>query len=71
MVNKSLEQYLRSFTSDRPTKWVEWLPLCEFWFNTNYHTSTKFTPFEALYGIPPPKLLGYIPGTIKVKAMDR
>ena len=71
VVNKSLEQYLRSFTSDRPTEWVEWSPLCEFWFNTNYHTSTKFTPFEALYGVPPPKLLDYIPGTIKVKAMDR
>ena len=71
VVNRSLEQYLRSFTSDRPAEWVEWLPLCEYWFNTNFHVSTKCTPFEALYGIPPPKLLDYIPGTTKVEAVDR
>lgn len=70
-MNKSLNQYLITFTSDKPIIWVEWLPLCEFWFNTNYQTSTKFTPFEALYGIPPPKLLDYIPGITKVKAVDR
>ena len=71
VVNGSLEQYLKSFTSDKPAKWVEWLPLCEFWFITNYHTSTKCTPFEALYGVPPPRLLDYIPGTTKVDAVDR
>lgn len=70
-MNKSLNQYLITFTSDKPIIWVEWLSLCEFWFNTNYQTSTKFTPFEALYGIPPPKLLDYIPGITKVKAVDR
>ena len=30
----------------------------------------KMTPFEAVYGIPPPNLLSYIPGTTKVQAMD-
>ena len=30
IVNKSLEQYLRAFTSDRPHQWVSWLPLAEF-----------------------------------------
>ena len=71
VVNRSLEQYLRSFIRDKPAEWVEWLPLCEHWFNTNFHVSAKCTPFEALYGIPPPKLLDYIPGTIKVEAVDR
>ena len=67
----SLEQYLKSFTSDRPAEWVEWLPLCEFWLITNYHTSTKCTPFKALYGVPPPKILDYILSTTKVEAVDR
>ena len=50
VVNKSLEQYPRAFVGDKPRQWVEWLPLAEFLFNTNYHIATKFTPFEALYG---------------------
>ena len=49
LVNRSLEQYPRAFVGDKPRKWVEWLPLAEFLFNTNYHIATKFTPFEALY----------------------
>jgi len=49
---------------------VEWLPLAEFWFNTNFHTSTKLSPFEALYGYPPPRLLDYVPGTTKVDSVN-
>lgn len=44
--------------------------MCEFWFNTNYHTATRFTPFEALYGTPPPRLLDHVPGTSKAEAFD-
>lgn len=32
-----------------------------FWFK-NFHTTTKLTPFEALYGFPCPRLVDYIPG---------
>ena len=70
VVNKSLEHYLRAFAVDRPHSWVDWLPLAEFWFNTNFHTSTKLTPFEALFGYPPPRLLDYIPGTTKVESVE-
>ena len=30
VVNKSLEHYLRAFAANRPSIWVEWLPLAEF-----------------------------------------
>ena len=70
IVNKILEQYLRTFTGDRPHQWAEWLPLAEFWFNTNFHTTLKLTPFEALYGYPPQTLQDYIPGTTRVAAVD-
>ena len=63
VVNKSLEHYLRSFSADRTTEWVERLYLAEFWFNTNYHTATKMTPYEVLYGYSPPRLMDYVSGT--------
>ena len=70
IVNKSLEQYLRAFTSDSPYRWAEWLPLAEFWFNFNFHTSLKLTPFEAFYGFPPPTLQFSMPRTTRVPALD-
>ncbi|XP_075650076.1 uncharacterized protein LOC142620614 [Castanea sativa] len=70
VVNKSLEHYLRAFATDRPHSWADWLPLAEFWFNSNFQTSTKLTPFETLFGYPPPRLLDYILGTTKVDSVD-
>ena len=71
VVNRSLKQYLRAFAHDKPNTWFDWLHLAEFWFNTNYHTSIKPTPYEALYGFPPPEILDYIPGTTSVYALDK
>jgi hypothetical protein len=34
----------------KPTKWEEYLHLVEFVYKNDYHTSTKMSPFEALYG---------------------
>ena len=70
VINKSLEHYLRAFVANRPRSWVEWLPLAEFWFNTNFHTSIKLTPFEALFGYSPFRFLDYIPGTTKVDRVN-
>ena len=70
VVNKSLEHYLRAFAANRPQSWVEWLPLAEFWFNTNFHVSLKMTHFEALYGFAPPWPLDYNPGTTKVDSVE-
>ena len=70
VVNKSLEHYLRAFAIDGPSTWVEWLPFAKFWFNTNFPTSIKMTPFEALYGYLPLRVLDYVAGTTRVDAMD-
>nr|GEY39600.1 peroxidase 64 [Tanacetum cinerariifolium] len=70
VVNRILEQYLRCFVSDKPKKWVDWLPWAEYSYNTSVHTSTKFSPFEAVYGRLPPKLVPYIPGTASVQEVD-
>ena len=70
MVNKSLEHYLRVFAANKPSLWVEWLPLVEYWFNTNYHTSTKLSPFEAFYGYLPPRLIKFVLGLTRVAVVE-
>jgi hypothetical protein len=52
-VNQSIECYLRCFISAHPHHWAKWLPLCEFWYNTNWHSSLGKSPFELLYGRQP------------------
>ncbi|XP_011000836.1 PREDICTED: uncharacterized protein LOC105108282 [Populus euphratica] len=70
VINRILEQYLRCYTYDNPKKWLEWLSWAEFSYNTSVHSSTKITPFEAVYDVPPPSMILYIPGTTKVQAVD-
>jgi hypothetical protein len=55
-VNQCLESYLRCMIFQEPKKWAAWLPLAEWWYNTSYHTALKLSPFQALYGYPPPML---------------
>jgi hypothetical protein len=52
-VNQCLEQYLRCMAFKEPTKWCDWLPTAELWYNCAYHTSIKMSPFEALYEYAP------------------
>jgi hypothetical protein len=57
--------------SDKPTQWYKWLSLAEWWYNTNYHSSIHTTPFEVVYGYPPPIHLPYLPGSSVVVTVDR
>jgi transposase InsO family protein len=47
-LNRCLETYLRCMIQACPSKWVHWLSLAEFWYNTTYHSALGTTPFEAL-----------------------
>ncbi|PKI74759.1 hypothetical protein CRG98_004868, partial [Punica granatum] len=69
-VNKCLETYLRCMTSDNPSMWAKWVSLAEWWYNTSYHSSTGRTPFEALYGFPPPLHMPYISHDSTMAAVD-
>jgi hypothetical protein len=70
IMNKGLEGYLRSFSGDRPRDWAKWLSLAEWAYNTSTHTSTKLSPFEAVYRQPPPQLMPHEPGSTRVHAVD-
>lgn len=71
VVNKTLENYLRCFSGDKPKDWVSWIPLTEWWYNSTPYLSTKMTPFESLYGYPPPRWLDFIPGTARVATVEK
>jgi hypothetical protein len=49
-LNRTMETFLRCFVNACPTKWLQWLPLAEFWYNTSSHSAIGRTPFSALYG---------------------
>ena len=71
VVNRSLETYLRCFASEKPRSWARWLPWAEYWYNTSTHASTRCTPFQALYGREPPRLIRYEHGAATVSAVEQ
>ena len=70
VINKCIEHYLKCMTGDHPHKWAKWLPLAEWWYNTNYHSATKMTPYEVLYGVLPPIHIPYFPRDSTVESVD-
>jgi hypothetical protein len=70
VVNKVIAMYLRCVTGDRPRAWVDWLSWAEYCYNTSFHTALRTTPFEVVYGRPPPRLLPYEPGSAKTEVVD-
>ena len=70
VVNRCIEQYLRCFVQQRPTHWSSFLPWAEYWYNTTFHSSTGTTPFQTLYGRPPPAIPRYELGSTLVGEID-
>ena len=69
VVNKCLEGYLRNIVNDHQTQRINWLHLVEWWYNSTHHITTKMSPFEALYGYPPPSTKKYIISNFKVPTL--
>lgn len=57
-------------TGHRPKEWKQWLSLAEFWYNSNYQTSLKMTPFKVIYGYEPPQLSFELIAQSHVAAVD-
>lgn len=71
VVNRCLEQYLRCFVHQWPCKWSSYLLWAEYWYNTSYHISMGMTPFQALYGRPPPTIPSYTKGLSPIHEVDQ
>ena len=49
-VNQALEDMLRMYVMDKPSKWEDYLHLVEFAYNNGQQASLGMSPHEALYG---------------------
>ena len=48
--NQSLQNMLRKYIQEKKEKWDDYLDTYSFAYNTSNHESTKFTPFEIMFG---------------------
>jgi hypothetical protein len=48
-VNQVIEDMLRMYVMDKPSKWEDYLHLVEFSYNNGYQKSLKMSPFDALW----------------------
>jgi hypothetical protein len=69
--NKIITVYLCCLVGDRPRSWLRWLPWAKFCFNSSFQSALQATPFEVVYGRPPPPLFPYQQGTVWVVAVER
>ena len=70
VVNRVLEQYLRCFVNSQPSSWYRYLSLAEWCYNTSLHSTSGMTPFEVVYGKPPPSIPQYLPGLTRNEAVE-
>jgi hypothetical protein len=48
--NRIIEDMLRMYVMDQPSKWEDYIHLVEFSYNNGYQASSKISLFESLYG---------------------
>ncbi|MCO5590471.1 hypothetical protein L7F22_044441 [Adiantum nelumboides] len=70
-VNQVVEDIPRAYCSREPKKWIQFLPLVEFAYNSSFHTSIGMSPFKALYGHECVSPLNFSNTTIRVEATKK
>ena len=48
--NQTLQTMLVKFVSNKKKEWNSYLDTCVFAYNTSRHESSKFTPFQLMFG---------------------
>lgn len=67
VLNRCLQPYLHVFVHKKPTDWPN-IYIGSIGVTTPLHSSTGLSPFQVVYGRPPPTISTYIP--TNMKAMD-
>ncbi|VFQ58328.1 unnamed protein product [Cuscuta campestris] len=70
VTNRSLEQYLRAFTHERQRRWSLFLPWAELALNCSHHDTIGMSPFQALYGRPPPSMFPTLAAYARTPAIE-
>ncbi|MCH87860.1 Ty3/gypsy retrotransposon protein, partial [Trifolium medium] len=70
VMNGTIEQYFRAFAHAKPSLWARFLPWAEYHYNTSVHSASGLSPYEVIYGKPPPNIPNYISGSSSVDACD-
>lgn len=70
VVNQTVEMYLCCFVGDFPRRWVAWVSWAEYYYNISFHSALRTTPFQVVYGRPPPKLLSSTTSSTRVDVVD-
>lgn len=60
--HRTFKEFLRSYVNVELDDWDNWSQYAVYTYNTTPHTSTKFSPYELLYGFRP-----NLPGNLKTK----
>ena len=68
-MNRDLQQYLCLFTVEKQHKWVDWLPIAQFSYNTKKQASTQKSPFEVTQSYSP--RMGFEQRITKAPAADK
>lgn len=50
--HRTLAEYLRHYVSEKKLEWDEYVPYAMFTYNSTIHSTTKFQPYELVYGYP-------------------
>lgn len=58
--HQTLATYLKSYATSAKSDWDEWLPYACFMYNTTPHSSSRYTPYELVFGKQP-----IIPSSVK------
>jgi hypothetical protein len=63
VVNRTLSMFLRVVRKKNLKMWEQSLPHVEFAYNRMVHSTTKFSPFQIVYGFNPVALIDLLPFT--------
>ena len=68
--HRTIEQILRAYVHDNHHEWLDNLPLAEFSYNNNTHSSTTYSPFVANYGYDPHTPMNLIEPPVNTENSD-